>query len=312
MKKQLINNVTLIGRVYQHTLENKISKKGVNYIGGKIDLATDDAGLNIVTVEYTYVAPTYPAKDDKPERPNPNFAVLQKLIDSGKTVVTDGAAEATKLKLTPSFSSNSFVHNGEMVEAKRIDGGFVSSISVLPEEKDRNKFEADVLINKTNMVEADGEKVKEPYLEIKGFVFNWAKALQPVDFVVKSEGGIRYFESLGASKENPIFTKVWGQITSTTVMIKKEEESAFGAPSVKEYPRTTKHWEITGAASEPYPIDEEGGISVEEIKKAIEDRKRVLEDVRKNAEEYAASKNVTAATSTPSAATPAAAGNFIW
>lgn len=311
MRKKLLNQVELHGYLYSHSLEEKVSKKGVTYIGGNIELATDDACLNVVTVEYTYVAPTYPAKGDKPERPNPNFATLQKVM-AGKTVVTHGVSEALKLKLTPSLDVNDFMsREGEMIAAKRLQGGFVTIESTLPNEGlPRNRFDADVLISGTTYVEADEERnIPEGYLSIKGNVFNWANALLPVEFRVKAQGGIDYFESLGASASNPVFTKVWGQILSSSVTIRKEEESAFGEPAVREFKRTTREWVITGTNPETYEIgDAENGITADEIKQALSDRQVHLAEVKKNAEEYAATK--VQATGAVTAATPAAAGGF--
>lgn len=308
--RKCLNGATLIGRIYQHTLENKVSQKGVNYIGGDIEIATDDAGLNVVKVTYVYVAPTYPAKDGKPERPNPTYATLQKIIDGGKTILVDGADAATKVRLTPSLAVNDFPNReGEMVSAKRLEGGFVTILSTLPDEKERNRFEADCLISGTQLIEADPERnIAEDYLVVRGNVFNWAKAIMPIEFHVKSTGGIQYFESLEASSSNPIFTKIWGQILSSTTVVKREEESAFGEPSIKEYTRTSREWVITGAAQETYEIgDAETGITADEIKEALANRQVHLAEVKKNAEEYAANR----AASTPApAANTAAAGSF--
>jgi hypothetical protein len=56
-----------------------------------------------------------------------------------------------------------------------------------------------------------------------------------------------YFESLDASPSNPTFTEVKGQIVSNTITKEIEEESAFGAASVKTVTRTVKEWQITWA-----------------------------------------------------------------
>ena len=54
--KKIINKAHVEGRISESTLEVKVSKKGITYIGGKLDVATDNEGLNIVTVEFPYVA----------------------------------------------------------------------------------------------------------------------------------------------------------------------------------------------------------------------------------------------------------------
>lgn len=307
--KKTINQCSLSGRIYQHTLEAKVSQKGVNYIGGTIDIATDDDGLNVVTVTYVYVAPTYPAKNGKPERPNPTYATLQKIMDSGKTILVDGFDAATKVRLTPSLAVNDFQsRDGEMVAAKRLEGGFVTILSTLPEVNERNRFDVDCLISGTFLKEADPENnIAEDYLIVKGNIFNFANAIMPIEFHVKSPGGISYFQSLEASSSNPVFTKVWGQILSSTTVVKREEESAFGEPSVREFTRTSREWVITGAAQETYEIGSaETGITADEIKEALANREIHLAEVKKNAEEYAASRTA----STPAPANTAAAGAF--
>ena len=61
MKAKMTNEITLFGRVYQHSLElktvqNKESANfGKEFITGSIDIATDDEALNIVPVHFTYV-----------------------------------------------------------------------------------------------------------------------------------------------------------------------------------------------------------------------------------------------------------------
>jgi hypothetical protein len=154
-----------------------------------------------------------------------------------------------------------------------------------------------MLINATQYVEADEERnISEDYLIVKGAVFNFRNDILPVELICKSEGGIKYFESLEASPNNLTFTKVWGQINSQTIVRKVEEESAFGEPAVKEYTRTTREWVITGT-SKPESIYEIGdpdtGITTEDIKKAMADREVHLADVKQKQEEYQASKAAT-------------------
>ena len=132
----------------------------------------------------------------------------------------------------------------------------------------------------------------------------------PIDFVVKNKGGINYFESLDASPKNMVFTKVWGQINSATIVDRRETESAFGEPAVKEYTRTVKEWIITGTSKQElvYEIgDAERGITEEEIKSALADREVYLAEVKKRAEEYQSSKNNVAA---PAATETITEGSF--
>jgi hypothetical protein len=321
MKANVMNKERIEGRVYEHNLslkqvQNEASDNfGKDFINGTLDIATDDKGLNIVQVRFTYVPPVF-AKSGKK---NNTFDVLKKIIESGKTVLTDGFENATIVRVDTALGVNDFYtdRNGEetLVSAKMNNGGFVSILndaSKLSAEDKRNTFEVDMLITGTQMVEADEEKnIKEDYLKVKGYVFDFRKAILPVEFVVKSKGGIDYFESLDASKNNPTFTKVWGNICSQTIVTKKEEESAFGEPSITEYTRTLREWVITGTsrADAVYPIgDEEAGITSADVEKAMQDRELHLAEIKKNAEDYKAKKGESSASG--NAAAPAKEGGF--
>ena len=323
MKKTVINKERIEGRIYEHNLslkqvQNKESKNyGKDFIQGTLDIATDDAGLNIVTVHFTYVAPVYNSG-----KPNNTFNVLKNIIEHGKSVVVDGAENATIVRVDAALGLNDFYvdRNGEetLVSAKRNAGSFVNiieSASKMAPENQRNTFETDMLITGTEYVEADEEKnIKEDYLKLKGYIFDFRKAILPVEFWVKNQGGIKYFESLDASKENPTFTKVWGNINTQTIVTKKEEESAFGDPTVTEYSRTIREWVVTGTskADSVYPIgDDEAGITGEDVKKALADREVYLAEVKKRNDEYQASKNASAPAEKVATATAAQGGfNF--
>lgn len=312
--KKVINRERIEGWVYDHnlalkTVQNTESKNfGKEFINGTLDIQTDDEGCNIVTVNFTYVT-EMTAKGTK----NATFAVLKNIIDGAKTVLSDGRDAAMMVRVDTALGLNDFytTRNGveELVQAKRNDGGFVSQINKL-NPTDRSTFEFDMLINGTRFVDENEETGTPEYLVVKGAVFNFRNAMLPVELVVKSKGGIDYFSSLEASASNLVFTRVKGNIASQVTSVKREEESAFGEPSVREYTRTVREWVITWAASEPYEIgDETNGITVDEIKKALADREVYLADVKKRQDEYQATKNATPA-ATPSAGTTAAAGAF--
>jgi hypothetical protein len=317
--KDCINKVGLQGRVYDFTIAEKVTsekskKPGTSFIGGKLDIATDEDCMNIVTVEFTYVTET-----TSTGKQNATYGVLKNIINNGKTVLADGKEAATKVKIDSACGLNDFYsdRNGkeELVSVKRPEGGFVSIVSKLDDdETKRNTFTCDMLINGVNRVEADEERhIDKDYVVVKGAIFNFRKAFLPIEFIVKSEGGMKYFESLGASKENLVFTKVWGNINNETTITRKEEESAFGEPVIKEFKNTRREWVITGTSKPDavYEIgDAEHGITIEELKEKIAEREVYLADVKKRADEYKASKNAGSAASTAGAAAPAAAGGF--
>ena len=301
--RKTINKEHVEGYIQEHSLEIKIVQNtesanyGKEFIRGSLDIATSDDGMNVVTVDFTYVQPTWPAKNGKPERTNDTYVALKKIIDEGKTVVVDGIENATKVRIDTSLATNSFYtnRNGEeqLVEAKKNDGGFVHIVTgALAEEKARNTFEVDMLITGTKLVEADEERhISEDYLEISGYVFNFRNDIQPVVLTCHNPGGINYFESLEASKSNPTFTKVWGNITSTNIVSQTTEESAWGEPVIKEYTRKKKEWVITGTAKEPYELgDSEVGITGQELKDAEAARATLLAAEKERYDQYQAQK----------------------
>lgn len=318
--RKTVNKERIEGRLYDisqlalKTVQNTDSKHfGEDFIGGSIDIATDEDCLNIVTVHFTFVQATYSSG-----KPNNTFGVLKNLIESGKTVLTDGKENASLVRIDASLGLNDFYtsRNGEetLVSAKRNMGSFVNSVTRLADEDARNTFECDMVINGTKYVEANPERnISEDYLVVKGAVFDFRGALLPVEFIVHNKGGINYFESLDASPQNPVFTKVWGKINSETIVDRREEESAFGEPAVKEFSRTVREWVITGTSRPDavYEIgDSENGITAEEIKKAKADRDVYLAGVKKRSDEYQASRNSGNTGSSTIATAPAAQGGF--
>ena len=151
------NTMNVEGKIYQFNLEEKVTGEqskapGTHYLTGTIDVAIDESLNNIVQVHYSYVAPTYASG-----KTNNNFTAMKRIMDSGKTVLTDGYAEATSVRLNPSFQTNDFYPQGqeEPVCAPRNEGGFVTLVTpdkMRPEgDSGRNKFSFDIVIS--NVVE---------------------------------------------------------------------------------------------------------------------------------------------------------------
>ena len=316
--KKTLNRERVEGRVYDYTIEKRTSgpnskNPGTEYITGNLDVATDDEGLNIVTVHFTYVTETT-SKGNK----NNTYTALNNIIENGKTVVGNGMEEATMVRVDTALALNDFYNReNELVSAKRNEGGFVTIVNKLSDASTRNTFEFDMLINGTRMVEADPERhIDADYLVVKGAIFDFRNAILPVELVVKNAGGIKYFENLDASPSNLVFTKVWGKIESQTIVDKREEESAFGEASVKEYTRNVREWVITGTSKPEamYEVgDEQNGITADEVKKAMADREVYLADVKKRQEEYQAQRaaaNGGTSENAGNAGVSAAAGGF--
>ena len=302
MKSKMINQSHIEGALYQHDLTLKVTGEnskvpGTEFISGNIEIATDDAGINIVPVHFTYVTATT-AKGSA----NATFNVLKNIIDGVyKTVMTDGADKATMLRVDSAIGLNEFYdRNDQFVSVKRNEGGFVHvAPSIAEDEKTRNTFECDIIINNVIHVEGDEEKGTTDKSTVKGVIFNFRKDLMPVEFSVTNPKAMAYFEGLGASNSNPIFTKIKGRQISESIVRRVEEESAFGEPSIKEYKSTRKDFVITRAQTEPYEWDDDSTITANELKEALAAREITLAELKRRNEEYKASKGQASAAAAP-------------
>lgn len=286
------NSEHIEGRVYQHELTLKtVQKQGDNFgkefIAGTLDVAVDEEGLNVITTHFTYVT-----EMTKAGKKNSTFAALKKIMDEGKTWIADGKENAMKVKIDTALSLNDFyTPDDTLVSVKRNEGGFVTIVDKLCDISERNKFSVDMVITNVKRIEADAEKnIEKDYVSVRGAIFNFRNDLLPVDFVVRNEAGMKYFEDLEATPSAPIYTKVWGKITCETSMIEEKEESAFGESAVNIRERKVKEWIITGTAKVPYDFGDSEVMTAEELTKAMQDRQVHLADVKKTNEEYRAKK----------------------
>ena len=265
---------------------------GTNYIAGTILVAVDDEGLNIVPVHFTYVTEAFANG-----KANRTYGILEQIINNGKVWTAVGKDQATKVRIDASISLNEFYgQDGNLVSTKRNEGSFVSFVNgQLSISTERNRFTTDMIITKVDVIEEDEEKNIPTYANVHGCIFDFRNAILPVEFVVKSKDGIKYFENLDASSSNPVYTKVWGEINCSSVTYEEKTESAFGEPIVNTRTRRTREWEITGAAEEAFEFGEEGVITVAELTKAMQDREVHVAEIKKRADEYAASKVAPAA-----------------
>lgn len=297
MRKNL-NTVHIEGRVYQHSLEIKKVKNqssanfGKPYIGGTLEVATDEEGLNIIPVEFTFVT-----EFTKQGKANRTYAALKTIIDTGKTWIADGPEAATKVSIDTAFALNDFVaKDGNMVSLKELNGGFVSVVNALkPNVKERNRFKLDVLITNTAIIEADPEKhIDEEYMAVRGAAFDFKNALLPIDFVVRSEDVKKHFESFDdLSAAQPLYTQVYGTLNYKKVTYTEEVET-FGEAIVDTHERKVREWEITAGTKVPYDFGDESVMTPEEVMKASQDRQIYLAEKKRQKEEYLEQKNTNA------------------
>ena len=298
--KAMLNKTHIEGYLYEHALELKTSgpnskNPGTQFISGTISVATDNACLNVVPVHFTYVTAT-----TSKGGVNATFTTLKNIIDGVLgTIMKDGKEKAGKVKIDTALDLNEFYtdRNGkeELVSAKRNEGGFVHAVDVLAEDEGaRDTFECDMIITGTTRIEANDEKQLPEKVIVKGAIFNFRKALLPVEFSATNVNAMNYFEGLNATSREPVFTKIWGHQVAETIVKTITEESAFGDASVKEVKNTRRDFVITGAAKTPYLWDDESTITVKELNEAIAARETYLATIKQRQDEYKASKNAIA------------------
>lgn len=311
--KKMINTERVEGRIYQHNLVKKTvqnqtsSNYGKEFISGNIEVATDEEGLNIIPVHFTYVTETTSSGNK-----NATYGILEKIINEDKTWINCGKDEALKVRIDTALGLNDFyTQDDRLVSAKVNEGGFVTIISTLAPENERNTFTMDMLITSAIRTEADPEKnIEADYVTVKGAVFNFRNALLPVDFVVKNPDGMTYFEDLNASQNEPVFTKVWGRINCGSISNEVKEDTAFGEESVRTFERKIREWIILGTSKVPYDFGDESVLTVDEVKKAMQDRELLLADTKKRSDDYKAQKAAGNTTSAPAVAVTTGTFNF--
>ena len=158
MKKSWVNKCSVQGYVYdkgegRRELQKRVTGEnsknpGQEYIQGELNIATDEDATNVVTVWFQYVAPTYPARGDKPERPNPTFQTLETIINNGTTFKDVGKA-ATTVRIDGNIGVNDWYdRDGELVSNKRIEGSFIHLMNGSEKIAERaSTFEADMIIS---------------------------------------------------------------------------------------------------------------------------------------------------------------------
>lgn len=314
-----LNTVHIEGYVYDcsklslRTTGANSKNPNTEYLSGDLEIATDEEGLNVVPVHFTYVTEFY----SKSGKANSTFTNLKAILNNPNGAwVSGGKDEAIKVSISGSLALNDFYSaDDQRVSQKRIEGSFLNIVNSLnPVEDERNKFQCDMIINKVNRVAADEEKnIKEDYVTVGGAIFNFRNDLLPFDFKVKSAGGMEFFEDLGVTNANPVYTKVWGRYNNQTIKVKRVEESAFDEPAVNTSERKAKEWVITGTSKVPYEYGENGDLTAEELNNALQNREVHWAEIKKRNDEYLASKNNAIASSSNKTAAPAIkAGEFLF
>lgn len=306
MKERFVNQVIVEGYIFDHNLEKRTSKAGQDYIGGTIQIATDEEGMTVVPVRFIYVTPTY-----KNGNPNRTYSVMEQIIDAGIKFV-DAGISATKVKVTGSIGVNDFLgRDGNMVCVKEIAGSFCDIVQSVSGKAPT--FEADMLICGTKENEVENG---DDYLTLDGYCFNFRGDLLPVSFSVVNPNGMKYFESQEVSQNEPMFIKVWGEIVSTIIKKETVVESDWGDSQVNVSTRTITAWNITGSSANGGDFDDESTITKEEFETAKKNRIEFVAQKKADAEEYRNSKQGKAGFPEPKeekkAGSPTASKDFVF
>lgn len=284
MKKNWTNRCHCEGYIFNHDLQERTSRKGVDYIAGTINVATDDTATNVVPVHFTYVTSTY-----RNGNTNETYNSLKDIISNGITYERAGNV-AWKVRIDGDVELNEwYTRDGELASAKRMNGKFlhIQPSSYVLSDNPAN-FEVDMLIAQT--IEREVED-GDDYLTLRGYVFNFRNDILPIEFSVRGKAGMDYFINQDISNSNPLLTKVKGKIVSNIIKIEHEEESAFGAPTVEVTTRTLRAWDVDWAAKEPYEWDDESTLTKKELKELLNKREQSLAEMKKRNEEYQNSRN---------------------
>ena len=304
--RKTVNEVYVIGRLYsadlkEATVQNKSSSVyGQNYINGTVNIATDDEGLNIVPINYTFVTPT-----TKQGKPNSTYNNLKKIMsdESVKTMSKDGkdaaaVVEASRVALT--VDDRYSTQDNTFRTYTNNTGGFLTfktAADIPADEEARNHFDADMVITGFKRVPEDPEKEIKEHGVVHGAIFAFNGSLLPVDFKVTNSGGIDYFEGLGVTNSNIVFTKVRGTIINNRIITQTEQTSAFGKPIIDTKIKNVRDWVITSAIENPYDFGAEGVLTADELKAKMQEREVHLAKVKKDAEDYAETKKNSGGTS---------------
>ncbi len=295
-KKNFINQTHLEGYLYSHKLEEAeagptSAHPGTKYIRGDIFIATDEERLNVIPVHYTYVTPT-----TNSGAANRTYAILKNIID-GKigTHMDDGPEKAAMVRVDSSIALNEWHDqrdpNHPLVSQKRNEGGFIHLVTDrLKDIEERATFNTDIVITSTKRIEANDERGLPEKVIVKGYIFNFRGDVLPVEYSVLSPRPMDYFENIGATKNNPVFTRVSGQQVSQTIVKKVEEASAWGDTKITTVSSSYKDFVITFALPVPYEWNDESTLTAEELAEKLAKRELDLAELTKREDTYRKNK----------------------
>ena len=268
----MTNNVQLSGYIYSHSLSENVSKNGNTYIRGRMEIALDDDFTRVLPVQWLVMA----TRKDV-------FDTLKGIIDNAVTVESGNyknKGEITRVRISGNIDVNDFIsrNTGQMVTYPQIRGAFIHYMRDPMPEDNECTFTADVYLNSAEYRDDAG---RDPYMQLKGYAFDFRGHLIPVEFNTCTPEGGHFFENENISADDPYFSTVYGRIEPSTVVSTREvdtSEMGFGEPVVQETTRHFINWEITSAKVN-LGLDD-STITDEELAERVSFRQQDLEEVR--------------------------------
>lgn len=269
----MLNNVQVSGYLFSHSLTQNVSKNNNNYIRGRMEIALDADFTRVVPVQWLVM-----------ETRTSEYNTLQSIINDGISV-QDGRYknknEITKVRITGNIDVSDYVsrNTGQLVSYQQIRGGFIHLMHDPIPEDNNCTFRADTYLNFAEYVDDDAGV--EPYMRLKGFVFDFRGHLIPVTFNTCTLEGGHFFETEQIDADNPFFSTVYGRVEPSTVVSSTQVDESnigFGTPIVQETTRSFITWLID--SSEINKGVDESTISDEEFQNAMRERQVELADVR--------------------------------
>lgn len=295
--KNFVNNAYITGKVYSITgrndwdnLKKKISRKGVPYIGGVLNVSVNDDNTEVIPVYFTYVQ-----EKTKAGRENSTYTNLSKIIDENRTVESVGNDNAQWVRVDGSLGTNDFFSNrtNDWVASPRIIGSFVHEAN--PAGGYRNQFEVDSVIGSATEND-DGDVVT-----LHTYGFNFRSQVMPFQFQVHQEKARNFFMDSDISKSNPMFLKLIGNIINRIEVVEEtvedDDDMIFGEDVTTSSVRHVNYWDVTGA-KRAGEFGDESTVTAKELKKALDERQERLEQDRAEREAYHQNNTPAPATTT--------------
>lgn len=270
------NSVNIQGKLYEvANIRQGQTKKGVDYIAGKIKVLTDDETQNIVTIDVFEQALNSRGES------NQKYAVLKTIVET--PTILDGNENPMTLRITSKLAASDFVgRDGNLATSVIQDGGFITITSQITPKA---AFTVSAIMQNFQPEIVKEEETGRGIVNAL-VVDDFRKLPSPVKFIIEKDamerGAGDFFESV---PKNALM-KVFGKVVCSSVVIKKEMKgSSWGETSFAETTINRKEYVITNADPDYFEVDEEGGVTMEELKELSQNRQTHLAEVKTRHEE---------------------------